>query len=245
MKNGKQISAVVLSAGSGKRMGSSIKKQYMEIEKKPVIAYALQVFEDSFVDEVVLVVGEGDQDYCQKEIVDRYHFSKVKKIVTGGKERYHSVYSGLRAIERSDYVYIHDGARPFTSEEMLLRLQDAVEQYEACIAAMPVKDTIKIADEAGMVELTPRRDLVWLVQTPQVFSYSLILHAYETLISQEQALLQQGVQITDDAMVVETLTGKKVKLVEGSYQNIKITTPEDLSIAEGFLKEKKQKKNFF
>lgn len=237
MINGKRTVAVVLAAGSGKRMGSSVKKQYMEILEKPVVYYSLRAFENSFVDDIVMVVSKGDREYCQKEIVDRFHFSKVTKIVEGGKERYHSVYQGLKACPSCDYVYIHDGARPCIGSGMLTRLQEAVEQYQACVAGMPVKDTIKMADELGMVASTPRRDLLWLIQTPQVFSFSLILEAYEQLIRKEEELLKKGIAVTDDAMVVETFSGKKVKLVEGDYRNIKITTPEDLKTAEVFLAE--------
>ena len=233
--NKKRTVAIVLSAGSGKRMGSSVKKQYMEIHGKPIIFYALKAFQDSFIDEIVMVVSPGDIDYCKKEIVDYYGLSKVKKIVEGGKERYHSVYNGIMACGECDYIYIHDGARPMIYNELLQRLQNEVEKHKACVAGMPVKDTIKIADKNGMVDVTPDRSLVWMVQTPQVFSFSLIKDAYEKLMQTENELLSKGISVTDDAMVVETFHGVKVKLVEGDYKNIKITTPEDIMIAENFL----------
>lgn len=233
--NKKRTVAIVLSAGSGKRMGSSVKKQYMEIHEKPIIFYALKAFQDSFVDEIVMVVSPGDIAYCKKEIVDLYGFHKVTAIVEGGKERYHSVFNGIKACGACDYIYIHDGARPMLNDEILQRLQSAVEKYGACVAGMPVKDTIKIADRDGMVDETPDRSLVWMVQTPQVFDYPVIRDAYEKLIQEESSLLEKGISITDDAMVVETFQGKKVKLVEGDYKNIKITTPEDIKVAEGFL----------
>lgn len=237
-KNKKRTAAVVLSAGSGKRMGSSIKKQYMLIGGRPVIYYSLKAFQDSFADEIVLVVTPGDAAYCQKEIVEKYGFDKVHCIVEGGKERYHSVAKGLDSISSCDYVFIHDGARPMLTQEILNRALACVEKYDACVVGMPVKDTIKIADQDGNIVSTPNRDLVWMVQTPQVFSYSLIVEAYHKLILKERELARSGITITDDAMVVETLTGHSVKLVAGSYENIKITTPEDLSIAENFLKKK-------
>ena len=232
-----KTTAIVLAGGSGKRMNSSVKKQFLEINGRPILYYSLKAFEDSFVDEVILVVSEEDKEYCQKEIIEKYNFLKVNKLVPGGKERYHSVANGVMAAGSCDYIFIHDGARPFLTQDMLKRLLSEVEQSGACVAGMPVKDTIKIADNDGFIETTPRRDLVWMIQTPQVFSYELIYKAYEKLMVEENSLLQRGIIITDDAMVVETLLGEKVKLVEGSYTNIKITTPEDISIAEGFLQD--------
>lgn len=231
----KRTAAVVLAAGSGKRMGSSTKKQYMLINDKPILYYSLEAFQQSFIDEVILVVSQEDVDYCQKEIVEKYAFTKVTAIVEGGKERYHSVFSGLEAVSNCDFVFIHDGARPMLTEDILERLLTCVKEHGACVAGMPVKDTIKIADASGNIAATPDRNLVWLVQTPQVFDYTLIKDAYEQLIKSEQELLGRGINVTDDAMVVETLTGHLVKLVEGSYENIKITTPEDIVVAENFL----------
>lgn len=230
-----RTAAVVLAAGSGKRMESRTKKQYMLIKGKPVIYYALKAFQDSFVDEIVLVASPGDIDYCRKEIVEEYGFDKVRYVVEGGRERYHSVAAGLFAIAGCDYVFIHDGARPVVTEEILDRAFADVKKYQACVVGMPVKDTIKIADEKGNIATTPRRDLVWMVQTPQVFAYTLIKNAYGGLLKREQELLAAGIAITDDAMVVETLTGHPVRLTYGSYENIKITTPEDIQIAENFL----------
>lgn len=230
-----KTTAIVLAGGSGKRMNSTVKKQFLQIHDKPLLYYALKAFEDSFIDSIILVASEEDQEYCQKEIIEKYHFHKIKKIVAGGKERYHSVANGVMAAEPCDYLFIHDGARPFITQDMLQRLLDAVQKSNACVAGMPVKDTIKIADADGYIETTPKRDLVWMIQTPQVFSYEMISKAYALLLKEEDSLIAKGISITDDAMVVETLLGKKVKLVEGSYKNIKITTPEDISVAEGFL----------
>ncbi len=230
-----RTTAIVLAGGRGKRMNSAVPKQFLTIKDKPVLYYSLKTFEDSFIDSVILVAGEDDVEYCRNEIVDKYGFQKVDKIVTGGKERYHSVLNGIKAAGECDYVFIHDGARPFVTQDMLARLLETVKKYHACVAGMPVKDTIKIADEEGFIETTPKRELVWMIQTPQVFEYELIKKAYLILEKDEYSLLQKGISITDDAMVVENLLGEKVKLTEGSYQNIKITTPEDLAIAEGFL----------
>lgn len=228
--------AVVLAAGSGKRMGSKTKKQYMSIAGRPVIYYSLKTFQDSFIDEIVLVVSPGDIRFCQKEIVEKYGFDKVRHIVEGGKERYHSVAAGLNSVSDFDYVFIHDGARPMVTAEILDRSLVCVRRYGACVAGVRVKDTIKIADREGKISATPNRNFMWAVQTPQVFAYPLIKEAYTLLLSREEEILASGVAVTDDAMVVETLTGRPVKLVEGSYKNIKITTPEDIQIAEIFLK---------
>lgn len=232
-----KTTAIVLAAGQGKRMGSDVAKQFLLLDGKPVLYYSLKNFEESLVDDVILVTSDGMQDYCRENIVKKYGFQKVRAIVTGGKERYHSVAYGLRAVEADcDYVLIHDGARPFASPPIIERGMEAVAKYGACVVGMPVKDTIKISDENGFCESTPNRNRVWLIQTPQIFSYPLIHGAYEKLLQEEKRLLEKGVAITDDAMVAELFTDHKVKFVEGSYQNIKLTTPEDLEIAEVFLK---------
>lgn len=230
-----KTTAIVLAGGRGKRMNSSVPKQFLMIKDKPVLYYSLKAFEDSFIDSVILVASEDDMEYCQKEIIDKFGFNKVVKIVPGGRERYHSVLNGIKAASECDYIFIHDGARPFVTQDMLARLLECVKESKACVAGMPVKDTIKIANEDGYIDTTPKRELVWMIQTPQVFDFALIKKAYLNLEKDEYSLLEKGISITDDAMVVEMLLGKKVKLVEGSYQNIKITTPEDLAIAEGFL----------
>lgn len=227
--------AVVLAAGTGKRMNSSTKKQFLLLNGKPVIYYSLKAFEESFIEQVVLVTSEEDVEYCRKEIVEKYGFTKVKHITAGGKERYHSVAAGLNCLSGCEYVFIHDGARPMLTEEILERAYDCVRKEDACVAGMPSKDTVKIADEDGFIESTPDRNRVWNIQTPQVFAFPLIKAAYEKLIREEENLKAAGINITDDAMVVETLMEHAVALVNGSYENIKITTPEDLKIAELFL----------
>lgn len=228
----KENVAVVLAAGQGKRMKSRIQKQFLLIKEKPVLYYTLQAFEKSpLISGIILVTGKEEIEYCRQEIVEKYGFAKVKKIVAGGKERYHSVYEGLKAVEGAEYVFIHDGARPFVDHAMLERLYEAVKEYGACVVGMPVKDTIKLSDEKGFAAQTPERNRVWQVQTPQTFDYPLIRDAYEKLMEEKL----EGV--TDDAMVVESMTDHKVKLVEGSYRNIKITTPEDLEIAALFCEK--------
>lgn len=230
-----RTAAIVLAAGRGSRMKSKIQKQYLLLKGKPVLYYSLKAFEESFIDEIILVTGEEEIEYCRKEIVEKYGFTKVSHIVTGGKERYHSVFCGLQALTNCDYVFIHDGARPFVTEQILERAYETVQKEHACVVGMPVKDTIKLADENGFAKETPRRDLLWMIQTPQVFSYALVKTAYASFLEREQELLAQGIKMTDDAMVVETFTDTGIRLVEGSYENIKITTPEDLRIAEALL----------
>ena len=231
---GEKIAAIVLAAGEGKRMGSGIPKQYMLIKSRPLVYYALKAFEESAVDEVILVTGEDEIDYCKEYIVDRYHFNKVKKIVPGGWERYASVYFGLEAIEDADYVLIHDGARPMISAELIQKCIYYVKKYRACVVGMPSKDTVKIVDENDFAVNTPERRFVWCIQTPQVFETALIRHAYFKLMENEE----NEIGITDDAMVVERMENCAVKLVEGSYENIKITTPEDLILAESLIKKR-------
>ena len=159
METGKKevFAAVVLAAGRGKRMESSVHKQYLLLHEKPVLYYALKAFEESPVQEIVLVVGKGEIEYCQKEIVEKYGFQKISHIIEGGAERYPSVYCGLKAIKGADYVLIHDGARPFFDEEIIKRNIQAVREYQACVAGMPVKDTIKISDEEEFAAATPDR----------------------------------------------------------------------------------------
>jgi 2-C-methyl-D-erythritol 4-phosphate cytidylyltransferase len=236
-ENKKLCVAVVLAAGQGKRMGTSVQKQYIELEGKPLIYYALRTFQESeIIDAVVLVVGKGQVSYAENEIRLKYDFSKVRAIVEGGKERYDSVWKGLKAVDlkqEDSYIFIHDGARPFVDEGILRRGYETVEQFRACVAGVPSKDTVKVADQDGFAVNTPERKYVWIIQTPQVFERSLIMEAYARLMEEEHA------DVTDDAMAVERMMKLPVKLFEGSYQNVKITTPEDLEIAKVFLRTKK------
>ena len=151
---GKKTAAVVLAAGSGKRMGTSVHKQYLLIKGKPVIYYTLRAFELSEVDEIILVTGADEIDYCSREIVEKYNFQKVRAVIAGGKERYDSVYEGLKALSDCDYVLIHDGARPLISSVLINANISCVQEKEACITAVPAKDTIKVADNKGYVSDT-------------------------------------------------------------------------------------------
>lgn len=223
--------AIVLAAGQGKRMQSHVQKQFLLLSGRPLITYALEAFENSPVDQIILVAGPDEIRYCQEEIAEKYGFSKVTKVIAGGRERYHSVYEGLKAAEGAEYVLIHDGARPLLNQEIISRALEGAKEYGACVVGMPVKDTIKTSGADGFVESTPDRSALWQVQTPQAFYYPWILEAYKKLFSREE--YQQGV--TDDGMVLESMTAHKVKLIEGSYFNIKVTTPEDMAVAEALL----------
>ena len=220
--------AIVLSAGKGKRMGSAIPKQYLTVGKKPIINYTLDTFEQSFMDEIIVVVAPGDEDTFARQILPLGNYRKVTRIVAGGKERYDSVYAGLCAIAKEDqdaYVYIHDGARACIRPNVLEAGRDAALQYGNAVAGMPVKDTIKIVDETLTVVDTPDRKNLWLIQTPQIFKVSSIRLAYEAMYQQDEELRKK---VTDDAMVMETFGQEAVHIFEASYENIKITTPDDL-----------------
>lgn len=236
MVQGKRIGAVLLAGGRGRRMNSAIQKQYMMLGGQPLIVYALEAFERSVVDEIVLVVGAGEETYIRQKILALLNLKKISAIVAGGKERYHSVYEGLKALSDCDVVLIHDGARPLVSEAVIQRAVDGALTYDACVVGMPVKDTIKISDQNGFSADTPDRTRLWQIQTPQAFSYELVRKAYDEIMADPSR--QQG--ITDDAMVVECCSDRKVRLIEGSYENLKVTTPEDLILAEALLKNRQK-----
>lgn len=249
----KRCTAVILAGGSGSRMKSGVAKQFMLLNGKPLLWYSLMAVQQSeIIDDCILVAGNGESpeageaagvlEYVRREIVEKYGFTKVDTIIAGGSERCWSVENAMAVLRdagrqgrmpnRDGYVFIHDSARPFLTEAILNRTYKAVRQYHACVAAMPSKDTVKLADQDSFAVSTPDRNLVWTIQTPQVFDVALITEAYRKLREQYQSL---QAPVTDDAGVVERFTDTPVKLVEGSYQNIKITTPEDIKIAEAFL----------
>lgn len=221
-----KFTAIVLSGGTGKRMNSDIPKQYMMLKDKPVLAHSLLAFEQSPVDDIVIVCGAGDEEYIIKEFVEKYGLSKVSAVCEGGAERYNSVYNGLKACKDTDYVLIHDGARPYVSDEIIKRNIEEVQKYKAVVTSVKATDTVKIADDNGFVISTPERKSVYFMQTPQTFEYKLALDSYSELINELEKEVK--VQVTDDAQVVEMYSEIKVKLIEGDYSNIKITVPKDL-----------------
>lgn len=231
-----KITAIILAAGSGRRMNSAVPKQYLLLDGRPVLYYTLRAFEESAVTDIVLVIGADEMEYCRQEFMEKYRLSKITAVVAGGRERYHSVYEGLKAAAGSDYVLIHDGARPFVTADVIARSIEAVKVSGACAAGMPVKDTIKVVDADGLVKETPVRSTLWQIQTPQSFSCPLITRAYKEMIASGRES-----SVTDDAMVLERMTGQRVRVIEGDYRNIKITTPEDLLVAEAYLKDVEKK----
>ena len=221
------ISAIVLAGGRGKRMNYHKSKQFIEIKGKPVLVYTLEKFIDNkSIDEVILVLPEDEVDYCKKEVLQRYSL-KVDRIVIGGKERQDSVFNALEAMEKADIVLIHDGARPFISEKIIEEGIKYANIYGAAAPGVTPKDTIKIKNEDNISVDTPDRNTLVAVQTPQCFKYDEIYQCHRK-IKEENAI------VTDDTSVVERY-GHKVYLYEGDYTNIKITTPEDLILAERLI----------
>ena len=227
-----RVYAIVLAGGSGSRMKSDTPKQYMVLREKPVLYYSLRTFSQlDYIDGVILVVSSNDDiSYVKREIIDKYQVEKVKDITVGGEERYYFVYNGLKCIDEADYVMIHDSARCLIDTDTIDRVYEEVRRSNAVVAAVPVKDTIKRSDDKGYAAETLNRAQLWQIQTPQAFDFDLIMNAYRTMMADGN---RTG--ITDDAMVVERYTDTKVKLVMGDYRNLKITTPEDMIIAETFL----------
>ena len=224
------FSVIMLAAGSGHRMGTDIRKQYMEVGGYPLIYYPLKVFEESEAGEIILVVPPGDTETVRCQIVERYDIQKVTQIVEGGPERYLSVRNGLQHVTKP-YVLVHDGARACITSRVIRDVAEAAVAYGACEAAVPSVDTVKIADEEGFVQMTPPRQQVWSIQTPQGFRTQLFREAYQVVFDRG---LTQG--LTDDAMLVErAFPEQKVRLVMGDDRNIKVTTPKDLPIVERFL----------
>ncbi len=230
MKTKATTAAIVLAAGKGSRMHMDIQKQYATILGKPVIAYTLDAFEASQVDDIILVVGEGEIPFAREQIVDHFGYTKVSQIVTGGKERYESVYKGLCAAKDSTYALIHDGARAFITPELIAQCIRDVIAYDACVMAVPVKDTIKIVDEEQYSVSTPNRKVMWQMQTPQCFRLPEIREAYRRMLESGDNTM------TDDAMVMEKYGSRRVKMTMGSYENIKLTTPGDFILGEAILK---------
>ena len=273
MYEGRKVYAIVLAAGSGRRMHSKQKKQFMKILGKPLFAWSAERFDrHPGIDGIIITTSEEDIPYMKSltgfktDIVndteavsssdstgttdtgaESCSLSKLRAIIPGGKERYNSVYNGLDEIktiehidtdsassENDPIVLIHDCARPMLTDPIIDDSIRYAAKYHATAIGMPVKDTIKILDEDHFVKSTPERSSVWLMETPQSFDFSLIHNAYKKLIDQEKAG-RLMIPVTDDAMVVEAYTGTRVKIVAGSYENIKITTPEDIKIAELYL----------
>lgn len=226
------IVALIPAAGTGSRMGSKIKKQYLSLNNSPILTRTICVLEECpEISGIVLVVAPGEEEFCQNHILKGQIFSKVLAVVPGGDHRQTSVFKGLCVLPKSTkLVVIHDGARPLVQPLEITRVIQTAHDMGAAALAVPVKDTIKEVNSQGIVVNTPPREVLWAVQTPQVFRYDLIMKAH--LSAKETGMLA-----TDDCALVEAY-GHSVKLVAGNYENIKITTPEDLVLAEAFLKRR-------
>jgi len=231
MKKNEFVSVIIVAAGQGTRMNMDKKKQYIKINGESVLSRTIRAFEESgLIDEIILVVNREEILFCKSEIIDTKGYNKVASIVAGGQDRQESVYNGLKEVGRDNaIVLIHDGARPFIDNATIDNCIEGAIAYEAVCAAVPVKDTVKTADRDGFIAFTLDRSALWSVQTPQAFKLELIARAHEEANN-------EGFRGTDDAVLVERL-GKKVKLVMGSYENIKITTREDLLFAEAIASE--------
>jgi len=225
-----KVDAIIVSAGKGQRFMEGRKKQFFLLADKPILTHTLDKFENCpLIDSILLVVGQEDMDYCLKEIIEKNRYRKISQIVPGGKRRQDSVKNGMDALSRdANIVVIHDGVRPFVTRGMIEDSIHSAQRFGAVVLAMPVKETIKIANADGTVLKTLDRESLWQVQTPQTFQAHVIKEAY-------QKATENGFVGTDDASLVERL-GMKVHILPGSYTNIKITTPEDLILANLFLR---------
>ena len=228
-----KATVLIPAAGTGRRMGGSISKQYLELAGKPILAHTLTLFENHpLIKNIYLIVPPDDILYCQEQIVDRYGFSKVSRIVAGGAERQDSVRNGINALAEDGLaspqqpILIHDGARPLFDCKRLSTLIEMVCETGACTIGVPVKDTIKDVKNSIITD-SPDRSRLWQAQTPQGFQYQLIREALDRADA-------DGFVATDDASLVERL-GHPVQMLEGDYRNIKVTTPEDILIAVALL----------
>jgi len=222
--------AIIPAGGSGKRMQENQSKQYLLLDGVPVLVHTLRIFQGSpKIDEIFLIVPEDDIEFARKLIVEKYGISKVSRILAGGRERQDSVRNGINALASDhDIVVIHDGVRPFISEELVNSAIVEASKEEAVTVGVPVKDTVKSVDDHAWVRETLNRSTLWLTQTPQAFKRDVIKKAYEVAY-------EDNYYGTDDTSLVERL-GINVKMIRGSYDNIKITTKDDIVLAEGLIK---------
>lgn len=226
-----RVTAIIAAAGQGRRMAAPINKQFLLLKDKPVLAHTLEVFDKHpLIDNIIVVTSAKELETCRTEVLLKYNFKKDIKLVIGGQERQDSVYNGLKEVKDSGLVIIHDGARPFLSGDMISNLIKEAQEVRGVIVGVPVKDTIKVVGEDNFVQHTPDRSKLWKVQTPQCFEYNLLLKAHEEA-------RREKFYGTDDASLIERL-GIEIKMIEGSYENIKITTIEDLILGEAILERR-------
>ncbi len=225
-----KIVAIIAAAGKGKRMNARTSKSFIPIFGKPILAYTIEKFEKcKLIDKIYLIVSREEKEKCCRNIISKYNFSKIQELVNGGKTRQDSIYNGLKAMDRyTDIVVIHDGARPLVEENIIQDSIETAQKYGAAVTAIPIKDTIKKCGKDFIINKTLNREEIWRAQTPQTFKYDLIIQAYHQAYKEKYFA-------TDDAAIVERF-GNKVKLIIGSEENIKITTPFDIIMVENFLK---------
>ena len=222
---------IIVAAGTGSRMKKDINKQFIKLNDKEIIAHTIDKFyNNDNIDDIVVVIKEEEEKYFVDNVINKYRFDDIK-IAYGGNERQDSVYNGIKKLNNNcDVILVHDGARPFVTGDIIENSIEEAKKHNAVVVGVKVKDTIKMVSEDGNIIDTPNRNFLWSVQTPQVFKYDIITKAYEDAYN-------GNYYGTDDAMLVERI-GYNVKMVEGSYDNIKITTPEDLKFGEQILKNK-------
>jgi 2-C-methyl-D-erythritol 4-phosphate cytidylyltransferase len=227
-----KVTVLIPAAGMGRRMGNAVAKQFLPLGDKPMLAHTLLAFQRvTDIDEIVPILSQEDMESCLTEIIERYHITKVKTLVVGGKERQDSVANGLHKLEKdASVVMIHDGVRPFVTPEMIRESVDHARKGECVTVGVPIKDTIKEVNDQGMVRHTLERSKLWAIQTPQAFPVKILKRAYEEAF-------HKRIYGTDDATLVERMGGK-VRVIMGSYETIKITTSEDLVLAEEILKRR-------
>ncbi|WP_105619880.1 2-C-methyl-D-erythritol 4-phosphate cytidylyltransferase [Vallitalea okinawensis] len=223
-----KCTVIIPAAGQGRRMNSDKKKQFINLKGKPILVWTIEKFQQhDAIDEIILVTSSDEIDYCTKEVVDAYGLTKVKHIIVGGTERQSSVFEGLSFVDEG-IVLIHDGVRPFITTEVIDNAIQQTKKFGACAVGVPVKDTIKYVGEDGTIINTPQRSKLWAVQTPQCFRIDLIKSAH-------QKALEEGYLGTDDTVLVERYLKIPIKMINGSYNNIKITTIEDIAFGEKII----------
>ncbi len=217
-------SVIIPAAGFGERMGAAVSKQFLSLHGKPILVYTLERFQLCTVVDEIIVAAQPATHAQIEFLISEFHLSKVSKIVEGGRRRQDSVNNALRHVSpRSDIVVIHDGVRPFIQQKVILESIEQAKMFSASVVAVRVKDTVKVGNEEGRFEKTLDRSVLWMAQTPQTFQKQLLLDAYEKAN-------RENIEATDDASLVELLNVHPT-IVQGSFDNIKITTPDDLDFA--------------
>lgn len=231
-KNNDKVVALIPAAGMGRRMAKDRQKQFLVLGDMPILAHTLKVFEGiEEVTEIIVIAPKGEEGYCLDKIVEKYRIHKVSKVVAGGRERQDSVYNGLKLIsDDAAFVIVHDGVRPFVSSDIIKQSIEFAKRFDGVAAGIPAKDTIKRVSDDMFVEATMNRSHLWLIQTPQTFKYKIINEAYNKAYIDDY-------YSTDDASLAERL-GYRIKIIMDNYENIKITTPEDMIFAETILKSR-------